>query len=227
MIESRANPRLKRIRRLRSARHRREDGLFVAEGEDLVEAALEAGLAPVDLLRAGEDVRAELLAEASSLPHPPRVVAVFRSGDLRALGSEPVGLALWRVADPGNVGTLIRSADAFGPAFVALSGGCGDPLGEKALRASAGAVFRVPLCGFDDAPGRRIALVAHDGDPLRELDLSGRVAFVLGAERAGLPEDLLATCDTRATIPQSGGESLNVATAGAIALYERARRLAA
>jgi TrmH family RNA methyltransferase len=224
VITSRANPRLKRIRRLRSARHRRETGLFVVEGEDLVEAALEAGLAPVDLLRVGEDVQPELLAEVSTLPHPPRVVAVFRSAELPALGSQPVGLALWHVSDPGNVGTLIRSADALGPAFVALSAGCGDPLGEKALRASAGALVRVPLCGFDDAPGRRIALVARGGEPLPEVELTGSVVFVLGAERAGLPAEVLAACDALATIPQAAGESLNVATAGAIALYERARR---
>jgi len=135
-----------------------------------------------------------------------------------------VGLALWRVGDPGNVGTLIRTADALGPAFVALSAGSADPTGPKALRASMGALFRVPIVPFDEAPGRRVALVAHGGVAPAKLDLSGPTTFVLGAEREGLPEEVLAACDERATIPLApGAESLNVAVAGAIALYELAR----
>ena len=83
----------------------------------------------------------------------------------------------------------------------------------------------MPVTGFDDVAGRRIALVAHGGTPLPELDLSGETTFVLGPEREGLPEDVLARCDGRATIPQSGdAESLNVAMAGTIALYEATRR---
>jgi TrmH family RNA methyltransferase len=86
----------------------------------------------------------ELLAEVSTLPHPGRVIGVFRREDLPAGEPRPVGLWLWRVADPGNVGTLIRTADAFGAA-VELSEGSADPTGPKALRASAGALFRVPV----------------------------------------------------------------------------------
>ena len=174
------------------------------------------------MLVAGEDVEPRLLAEASLLAHPPRVVAVFRRDDLPR-GSRPVTLALWRVSDPGNVGTLVRSADAFG-AGVALSPGCADPTSAKALRASMGAVFRVPLAEFDEPRGRRVALVARGGTPLPELELGGELVLVLGAEREGLPEDVLASCDGRATIPQAGGESLNVAMAGTVALYELARR---
>jgi RNA methyltransferase, TrmH family len=129
------------------------------------------------------------------------------------------------VGDPGNVGTLIRTADALGPAFVALSAGSADPTGPKALRASMGALFRVPIVSFDEAPGRRVALVADGGVSPAELDLSGPTTFVLGAEREGLPDDVVASSDARLTIPLAeGAESLNVATAGAIALYERARR---
>jgi len=195
-----------------------------------VEAASSAGLEPVELLVAagsggggGETVAPELLAEVSTLGHPPRVIAVYRRDDLPR-GVRPHTLALWHVADPGNVGTLLRSADAFG-AGVALSPGCADPTGPKALRASMGALFRVPLCGFDAPEGRRIALVPRGGTPLPELDVSGDVVFVLGAEREGLPRDVLERCDARASIPQSGGaESLNVAMAGTVALYELARR---
>jgi TrmH family RNA methyltransferase len=168
-------------------------------------------------------VEPELLAEVSTLAHPPRVVAVYRREDLPR-GTRPVTLALWHVVDPGNVGTLLRAADAFG-AGVALSAGCADPTGPKALRASMGSIFRVPLAELDEPAGRRVALVSHGGEPLAEVDLSGEVVFVLGAEREGLPEDVLARCDARATIPIAGGaESLNVAMAGTVALYERARR---
>ena len=179
----------------------------------------------MELLVAGENVDPELLAEVSVLGHPPRVLGVFRRADLPRRQTPEVGLALWRVADPGNVGTLVRTADALGPAFVALSAGSADPTGPKAMRASMGALFRVPVLPFDEAPGRRIALVAHGGVAPAELDLSGPTTFVLGAERGGLTDEVLASCEERMTIPLAGAaESLNVATAGAIALYERARR---
>jgi RNA methyltransferase, TrmH family len=226
MITSTANPRLKLIRRLDSRRQRAKLGLFVCEGEDLVEGALAAGIEPVDLLVAGEDVGQELLAAVSTLAHPPRVVGVFRKVDLPAWTERPAVLALWHLADPGNVGTLIRTADAFG-ASVALSEGCADPTGPKALRGSAGAIFRVPLGRFDQVgEGRRVALAAHGGEPLNRVELGERTVFVLGAEREGLPEEVAASSDVAASIPlAAGAESLNVAVAGAIALYEWRRRL--
>ena len=190
-----------------------------------MKAALDVGIEPVELLVAGENVEPALLAGVSALGHPPRVLGVFRRDDLPRTPVPEIGLALWHVGDPGNVGTLIRSAAALGPAFVALSDGSADATGPKALRASMGALFRVPLLAFDDAPGRRIALVAHGGVQLAELDLAAPTTFVLGAEREGLPESVLVTCEERATIPLApGSESLNVATAGAIALYELSRR---
>ena len=223
MITSRDNATLKLVRRLAQKRHRNETGLFAAEGEDLVEAARAAGVEPVELLVAGETVEPELLARVSMLPHPARAIGVYRAADLPR-GARDVALALWRVADPGNVGTLLRTADAFGAA-VALSPECADPLGQKALRASAGAIFRVPLVAWNDAPGRRVALVAHGGEPLEAFDLTPPVTFLLGSERDGLPEDL-ATQRCKATIPLAGrAESLNVAAAGAVALYELSRRL--
>ena len=197
--------------------------MFAVESEDLVEAALGAGLQPVELLRAGEDVDPDLLAELSTLGHAPRVIGVFRRDDLPE-GARDVTLALWRVSDPGNVGTLIRTADAFG-AGVSLSPECADPLGPRALRATAGAIFRVPLLDWDALPGTRIALAAHGGEQLGELDLTPPLAFLLGAEREGLPGDLVAQSHKVATIPMPGdAESLNVAAAGAIALYELSRR---
>jgi RNA methyltransferase, TrmH family len=225
VITSRRNETLKLVRKLGERRWRDKLGLFAAEGEDLVEAARGAGIEPVELLVSGENVEPSLLAEVSTLGHPPRAIGVFSRGDLPRGPLPPCGLALWRVGDPGNVGALLRAADALGPAFVVLSPGCADVTGPKALRASAGSVFRVPTCPFDEAPGVRVALVPRGGEPLAELELGGPTTFVLGAEREGLPDDVLARCEGRATIPQAGGaESLNVAMAGTIALYELRRR---
>jgi TrmH family RNA methyltransferase len=193
------------------------------EGEDLVEAGVTAGLEPVDVLSAGETVDPDLLAGVSTLAHPPRVIAVFRRDGLPR-GQRDVTLALWRVVDPGNVGTLLRAADAFG-AGVAFSEGCADPTGPKALRASAGAVFRVPTCAFDEAGGLRVALVPRGGSSIRDLPADRPLILLLGAEREGLPDDLV-TQSHKVTIDQPGAaESLNVAMAGAIALYEASQPL--
>jgi TrmH family RNA methyltransferase len=174
---------------------------------------------------AGKTGEPELLGQVSTLGHPPRVIGLYRRGDLPAGTAGNVGLALWRVGNPGNVGTLLRAADALGPAFVGLSEGCADPAGPKALRASAGAAFRVPTCAFEKSPRPWVALVPRGGRPLSELAVEGRTTFVLGAEREGLPDEVLADCDESVTIPQSAAaESLNVAMAGTIALYEASRR---
>jgi RNA methyltransferase, TrmH family len=219
MISSRDNDKLKLVRKLHDRRWRDKLGLFAVEGEDLVAGDIE----PVELLIAGENVEPSLLAEVSTLAHPPRVIAIYRRDDLPR-GTRPVTLALWHVGDPGNVGALLRAADAFG-AGVALSDGCADPTGPKAARASMGSLFRVPLSGFEEPVGRRVALVPRGGVPLHDLDSGGDVVLVLGAEREGLPADILERCEEQASIPQpGGGESLNVAMAGAIALYELSRR---
>jgi TrmH family RNA methyltransferase len=164
----------------------------------------------------------ELLGEVSTLGHAPRVIGVYQASDLPS-GVRDVVLGLWQVSDPGNVGTLLRTADAFG-AGVSLSPECADPLGPRALRASAGATFRVPVIAWDDLPTRCVALVAHGGEPLAEVPLEAPLAFLLGSEREGLPESLVTQCH-KATISTPGeAESLNVAAAGAIALYELSRR---
>jgi len=206
------------VGRLHERRWRDKLGLLFVEGEDALEAATAE---PVEVLRAGENVEPALLAEVASAGHPPRVIAVFRRGDLPAWEPRPATLALWRLADPGNLGTLIRTADAFGAA-VALSAGCADPTSPKAMRASAGSLWRVPLGTWDDLPATRVALVAHGGEPLGSVALPEPVAFLLGAEREGLPADVERCAD--AHIPIGGAESLNVAAAGAIALYELSRR---
>jgi TrmH family RNA methyltransferase len=202
------------VRKLHERRWRDKLGLFFVEGEDAVEAATGR---PVELLVAGQNVEASLLAEVSTAAHPPRILGVYRREDLPRGEDRPVTLALWGVADPGNVGTLIRSADAFGAA-VALGPGCADPTSPKALRASAGSIWRVPLA---EGPGKRVALVAHGGEPLGDVELRGPVVFLLGAEREGLPDEV--ERDVDATIPVAA-ESLNVGAAGAIALFEWRRQ---
>ncbi len=225
MITSKDNAKLKLVRALQRKKERDETGLFACEGEDLCDAALAAGIEPVELLVAGESVEPELLAGVSTLPHPPRAIGVFRRADL-PVGRRGTCLALWQLSDPGNVGTLIRSADAFG-ASVSLSAGSADPLSQKALRASAGAIFRVPLVPWDERPGRVVALAAGGEISLADTELRPPVTILLGAERDGLPLAELETCDAVAAIPMPGeAESLNVAAAGAIALWEAFRRLA-
>jgi TrmH family RNA methyltransferase len=150
------------------------------------------------------------------------VIGIYRSADLPT-DMRDVVVALWHVSDPGNVGTLLRTADAFG-AGVSLSVECADPLGPRAVRASAGAIFRVPLIPWDEGPARKVALVAHGGEPLASLALDPPLTFLLGSEREGLPEELAARCES-VSIPTPGdAESLNVAAAGAIALYELSTR---
>jgi RNA methyltransferase, TrmH family len=224
MITSRDNEKLKLVRKLHERRWRDKLGLFFVEGEDAVEAATAE---PVELLVAGGNVEAALLAEVSTAAHPPRVIAVYRRDDLPGGDTRSVALELHGVADPGNLGTLVRTADAFGAAVV-LAPGCADPTGPKALRASAGSIWRVPIVVAGQRVSvltreeKRVALVAHGGAPLAELELYGEVTFLLGAERTGLPAE--APRDLEASIPIAGAESLNVAAAGAIALYEWRRQ---
>ena len=216
MITSAHNPRLRLVRRLHGRRQRERLGLFGCEGEDLVQAALVAGLEPVEVLvdaerppelrglGGAEQVDPKLLAEVSALGHPPRVLGIFRKADLPRLRAEtapPVGLGLWHVGDPGNIGTLLRTADGLGPAFVTLSGGSADVTSPKALRASAGSVFRVPVGLFDESPAPRVALVVHGGIPLPELQLGERATFMLGAER----EEPLPGLGGRLRLPRLNG----------------------
>ncbi len=220
MISSPDNEKLKLVRKLQDRRWRDKLGLFVCEGEDQVAAATAD---PVELLIAGENVEAELLAQVATSGHPPRVIGVYRRADLPSLADRRATVALWQLADPGNVGTLIRTADAFGAA-VALSPGCADPTSPKAVRASAGSIWNVPTLSWDDLPTAtpRVALVAHGGVPLSEANLAGPVILLLGAEREGLPREIDRDLDV--TIPIGSAESLNVAAAGAIALYEWQRQ---
>ena len=214
MITSHHNPLLKDIRRLA---RRRDDARFVAEGEDLVRAAEAAGWTPVVRLRAGVDVDADALAKVSSLGSGTRELAVYEERWAQPAG--PVCVALWGVKDPGNVGTVLRSARAFGAACVAVGPNTADPFGTKAVRASMGAIFEVPVARVEDLsalPGPRVALVAREGEPLSG---PAKGTLVVGAEREGLPADVVAACDEVRHVPIES-ESLNAAMAATVALYE-------
>jgi len=228
-ITSPHNPKLKEVRKLAGRRERARTGLFVAEGEDLVRAAAAAGWQPVHLLAAagsgmdGEEVEPALLASASSLGSGTRTIGIYEQRFGAPAG--PRCVALWGVRDPGNVGTVLRAALSFGAGSVAIGPGCADPYGPKAVRASMGAVFSVPLArvsAISELPGETVALVMRAGEPLRG---PSDATIVVGAERTGLPPDVVAACDRVAHIPIRG-DSLNAAMAATVALYELSTRVA-
>jgi RNA methyltransferase, TrmH family len=216
MITSPHNDKLKEVRRLQRRRERR----FVAEGEDLLEAAAQAGWPAVYELRAGVDVEAELLDGVSGLGSGTRALGVFEQRWGAVTG--PLCVALWGVRDPGNVGAVLRSALAFGASSVALGPDTADPFGPKAVRASMGAIFAMPVArvgSIAQLPAPRVALVAGAGEPVHG-PMEG--SLVIGAERAGLPQEVVAACDGVVHIPIAG-DSLNAAMAATIALYESTR----
>src|SRR5947209_7722413 len=235
-ITSQQNSKLKEIRKLRQRRRWRErTGSFVAEGEDLLAAADAAGWEPVERYCAsgsglgGTEVDAQLLSRASGLASGTRALAVDEERWAQVL-TGPLWLYLHAGQDPGNVGTILRSAEAWGASGVALGPATADPFSPKAVRASMGAVFTVPLGKADDLaslPGLKIALVPGRGTPLPDLARAQEaVTLLLGAERQGLPEAIVAQADAVAHIPIAT-DSLNVAMAATVALYELTTRMAA
>lgn len=244
-ITSPQNPKLKLVRKLRSARRRRREGLFVTEGEDLLEAGLAAGHAPEVVLTAAgagiaapaaEEVEPDLLAGVSELGSGTRVIAVWPIPEPAPEESwGPVCVYLDGVGDPANVGAVIRTAAALVDGAVVIGEGTADPYGPKAVRATMGSIFTKPLgsAGSEGAPRPLIGLVAHGGEPLEaaggpdsEDPLTGGgggpagLTVCLGSERDGLSPDLAAACERLVTIPLPGGgaESLNVAASAAILL---------
>jgi TrmH family RNA methyltransferase len=222
MISSPQNEKLKLVRKLRERKHREREGLFASEGEDLLEAGLAAGAEPRFVLTMGgsglegEEVEPELLDEVSSLGSGTRVIAVWPTGWVERAATPC--LYLHGVGDPGNVGTIIRTADALIGSSVVLGPGCADPYSPKAVRATMGSIFSQPPArgGVETTAEPRAALVAHGGEGLGAL--VGAPTVCLGSERDGLPAEVLDRCELRVTIPLQGtAESLNVAAAAAIA----------
>jgi len=234
MISSPQNEKLKLVRKLHERKYREREGLFATEGEDLLGAGLAAGAEPRLVLLAAdsnisisvpiesgiavEEVEPQHLAAVSTLGSGTRVIAVW-SQRWADKATAPC-VYLHGVSDPGNVGAILRSADALLSGSLVLGPDCADPHSPKAVRASMGSIFSKPLlrAALEETPAPRVALVAHGGAGLEALD--GAATLCLGAERNGLPEGVLAGCDAQATIPLRRGaaESLNVAAAAAIAM---------
>jgi RNA methyltransferase, TrmH family len=213
VITSADNDKLKTIRKLQQKRWRNKLGLFTAEGEDLIHPDAEF------VLRAGIDVEPDLLDSVSTLGSGTRVIGVYKQR-----WAEPTGnllVYLHGVEDPGNVGTIIRSAHALADATVVLGPGSADPYSPKAVRASMGSIFDRPpaRATIDELDGEKVALNATADRELRDLDVTGPVVLVLGSERGELPEGLEAV-----RIPVHA-DSLNVAMAATVALYEVALRM--
>ena len=252
-------PRLAELRRLaRSAATRRADGVFLVEGATLVAEAAAAGLGVrevyIEVARAGEEerslgdrlaaagatpveVQAGTLAKVGASVTPQALLAVVE----RPVGSTPVEPASFvlvavSVADPGNAGTLLRCAEAAGAGGVIFAGDAADPYGPKAVRASAGSIFRLPpalvpdpIAALNDlrAGGlRTVGAVAGRGLAYDRADLSPPLALVVGNESHGLPPSLAGSIDEWVHVPLGGqAESLNVGAAAAVLCFEVQRRL--
>jgi RNA methyltransferase, TrmH family len=213
VITSADNDKLKTIRKLQQKSWRTKLALFVAEGEDL------QGPDPEFVLRAGVDVEPELLDEVSTLGSGTRVIGVYKQHWAEPQG--PLLVYLHGVQDPGNVGTIIRSAHALADATVVLGPDCADPYSPKAVRASMGSIFAKPPASatLDALDGRKVALdVAAERD-LRDLEVTAPVVLVMGSERGDLPAGVEGV-----RIPINA-DSLNVAMAATVALYETALRM--
>jgi len=262
-IASLRNPALRRYRELRDPGVRRETGLAAAEGFNLLREALisEVDLVQVFLgerawrrpdfeelaarLEAGEAaghwecfaVRGEVLERAAHTESPQGALAIFRPRRFtleEALGGDGPVLLLDRIADPGNLGLILRTAEAAGCAGVVVSPGTVDPLNPKCVRASAGSVFRLPLAhaALETAAaalaalgGRLFATSPHGGIEYTVADLSGRVGLLLGQEGGGLAPELFERFEGL-RIPTGRVESLNVAMAAGVILYEARRQRA-
>jgi TrmH family RNA methyltransferase len=255
-ISSRDNPLFKQLKKLaESARERRKAGLVLLDGIHLVESALQAAITPqmlvvsesgishaeiASLLQKQPKVQTVLLtdglfAEISPVETPAGILALIDVPHLPVPSKPDFALLLEDVQDPGNLGTLLRSAAAAGVQAVWLSTGCADAWSPKVLRAGMGAHFvlaieeRVNLlekaAGF---VGLTVATSLAATQSLYELDLTGPVALLAGNEGAGLSADLLAAANTQIRIPMPGRiESLNVAAATSICLFERVRQCTA
>jgi RNA methyltransferase, TrmH family len=245
IIRSRANAQVKRWAKLtRDTRLRRAERRLVIEGPHLLAAALDAGIAPLALIATEAALaHAEIAACLGRSRVPPTVLSADAFGAI-ADARTPQGIAaeialpearrdgasvfLEAVQDSGNVGTLIRTAAAFGCGEVVLDRQCADPWSQKVLRAGQGGHFVLGVRQVDDLPaaisafgGRLLCTVARGGRPLREVALTGRLGWAFGAEGAGLSAAVLARAAERVTIPMAAGaESLNVAASAAICLYE-------
>ena len=234
MITSPDNEKLKQIRKLRGRRERDRSGLFAAEGEDLIAAAEAAGAGARFVLVAGTDVEPALLDAVSALGSGSRAIGVYEQRWSAPPGADsPPALSVYldAVADPGNVGAVVRAAHALCDGPVILGPGCADPYSPKAVRASMGSVFGRPparVGGPEEIAAAKLALDPLAEATVGEVELGPPVVVCIGAEREGLTPELRASAAATARIPvrPDGPESLNAAMAAGVALYELGHRMA-
>ena len=250
-----SNPTVKAIRALRDKKHRREEGRFLAEGLRLLTDARESGRVPETLLMAegrephplldalehavdeagGEvlELAPELLSKVTGKDNPQAVAGVFAEWptSLDAIDrTAPLLLVAQALRDPGNLGTMLRTADAVGAGGLILLDDCADPFSVEAVRASMGAIFTVPLAKarWDEfepwlrgGPGQLVAASLREAVPFRGAAYVAPCFILVGNESRGLPEDYEAVCDLRVTMPMRGrADSLNAAVAAAVLAYE-------
>ena len=254
-ITSLAHPSVKAVRALHLRKAREADGLFLAEGLKIATEALDAGRAPRTLMfgpealehpllrriaettsRAGGEVlevTRDILEKVSRRDNPQTVVAVFEQAftplDALIPQAAPCWVALQAVRDPGNLGTIVRTADAAGCGGVILVGDCCDPYSVEAVRATMGSIFAVPIFRAETAaflswrrawPGSVVATLLTAATDYRSADYRAPTLILMGNEQAGLPDDLAASCDVAVKIPMRGrADSLNLAVATGIMIY--------
>lgn len=255
IVQSRQNSRVKELRATLKKGAKTESGLVAIEGTHLVEEALHSGLqVSTVFIRSGDNHLLEALPFSANTElleltpdvfssavttESPQGIAAFitpRDFDLHAvlkLKSPLLAVAV-NLQDPGNFGTLVRSAEAFGAAAVLAAKPSANIWNPKSLRASSGSAFRMPVF-YEPLPAlmqtlkehgiRRIAATVEGGTPAQQIDLTGPVALFIGNEGSGLLPDIVAACGERITIPCPGHvESLNAAIAASILLYEASRQ---
>jgi TrmH family RNA methyltransferase len=226
-ITSPDNPGLKEIRKLRSASARSRSGRFVAEGEDLVAMADSFGWTAMRRMVAagsgleGDEVQPDLLRSVSELESGARAIAVYEQSWAQPVLSG-VSIHLHGLSDPGNVGTIIRTAHALGASCVTVGADTADPFGPRAVRASMGSIFAIPVARLSDpleGEIETVALVSGAGGSMPSA-IAGSARLIIGSERDGVPESVTSGCTQAWTIPLAeGAESLNASAAAAIALF--------
>lgn len=259
IVQSKQNARVKELRAALLRPGRADAALVALEGIHLLDEALRgsAEIQTVFIAQGSENLLLELripdsaeilalplevLASAVTTETPQPIAALVRSQSWQSADlfsrtpSRALIVVLAGIQDPGNLGTILRSAEAFGAGGAVLLPGTVSPWNPKAMRASAGSVFRLPLISTSEAECfetlanakvRTLAAMAHDAQPLGDIDLAGAVALVIGSEGSGLAPEIAAQCDARITIPCPGPvESLNAAVAASVLLYEASRQRA-
>ena len=259
-ISSTGNPLVKKLRSLERKKGRAETGLFLAEGARLVEQGLSAGWSLDSLIvsassaerpfvrdlvarAAGAGARTvqvtdRLAGQIARKDNPQAVIGAFKQGapslDELAVPKSSLWIGLYEVRDPGNLGTILRTADCAALNGVLLIGQCCDPYSVEAVRASMGSIFDIAFarCSFDEfqawrtGAGLSVFAASVNGTVRHtEADMTGASVILMGNEQAGLPDPVEATCDTLCLIPMRGGaDSLNLAQATAVMTYEAWRQ---